>query len=145
MLLGLDANRICKWDMRTPGGVATYDSPLPYVGGKDYARGTNFTCMATSGDGWVVVGSRDGKLRLYNGTSLTQAKTSIPGLGKPITNVDVTYDGRYVLATTDDYLLLVKTTWMEGGEAAEGHGGLTCCSLGGACMWLASCLHGFQG
>jgi hypothetical protein len=121
MLLGLDANRICKWDMRTPGGVATYDSPLPYVGGKDYARGTNFTCMATSGDGWVVVGSRDGKLRLYNGTTLSQAKTSIPGLGKPITSVDVTYDGRYVLATTDDYLLLVKTTWMEGGE------------LGGSC------------
>jgi WD40 repeat protein len=91
------------------------------VGGKDYARGTNFTCMATSGDGWVVVGSRDGKLRLYNGTTLSQAKTSIPGLGKPITSVDVTYDGRYVLATTDDYLLLVKTTWMEGGE------------LGGSC------------
>ena len=42
------------------------------MGGKDYARGTNFTCMATSGDGFVVVGSSDGRIRLYNSKTLTQ-------------------------------------------------------------------------
>ena len=42
------------------------------MGGKDYARGTNFTCMATSGDGFVVVGSTDGRIRLYNSKTLTQ-------------------------------------------------------------------------
>lgn len=51
------------------------------------------SCMATSGDGYVVVGADDGKVRLYSEKTLTQAKTSIPGMGLPITSVDVTYDG----------------------------------------------------
>ena len=29
-----------------------------YQDGKDYSRGTNFNCMATSGDGYVVIGSQ---------------------------------------------------------------------------------------
>lgn len=33
------------------------------------------------------------QVRLYSEKTLTQAKTSIPGMGLPITNVDVTYDG----------------------------------------------------
>jgi hypothetical protein len=37
----------------------------------------------------------------------------IPGLGKPITAVDVTYDGGYILATTDDYIMVVKTTFTD--------------------------------
>lgn len=49
-----------------------------------------------AGDGYVVVGSDDGKVRLYSERTLTQAKTAIPGLGLPITNVDVTYDGEWV-------------------------------------------------
>lgn len=48
--------------------------------------------------------------------SAPQAKTSIPGLGKPITAVDVTYDGNWVLATTDDYLMVVKTSFEDDGE-----------------------------
>lgn len=56
--MGLAANRLVRWDMRTAGGVVQ-DSPLlTYQGGKDYSRGTNFTCMATSGDGYVAVGSK---------------------------------------------------------------------------------------
>lgn len=45
---------------------------MQWTGGKDFARGTNFTCMATSGAGHVVVGSRDGKIRLYSSKTLTQ-------------------------------------------------------------------------
>ena len=41
----------------------------------------------------MVVGADDGKVRLYSEKTLTQAKTSMPGMGLPITNVDVTYDG----------------------------------------------------
>jgi hypothetical protein len=123
-LLGLDANRLCKWDMRDPRGVvqeAGAASPIvQWTGGKDFARGTNFTCMATSGTGHVVVGSRDGKIRLYSSKTLTQAKTSIPGLGKPITAVDVTYDGNWVLATTDDYLMVVKTSFESDGKQCNG-------------------------
>eukprot|EP01018_Ginkgo_biloba_P027640 Gb_00721 [translate_table: standard] len=50
------------------------------------ARGTNFQCFATIGDGCVVVGSRDGK------TLMRMAKTTFLGFGSPITHVDVTYD-----------------------------------------------------
>jgi hypothetical protein len=45
--------------------------------------------------------------------SWLQAKTSIPGLGKPITAVDVTYDGAWVLATTADYLMVVKASFSD--------------------------------
>lgn len=49
-------------------------SPIAqWTGGKDFARGTNFSCMATSGAGHVVVGSKDGKIRLYSSSTLTQA------------------------------------------------------------------------
>jgi hypothetical protein len=61
--LGLAANRLCRWDLRDPTGVVQQSPCVEYQGGKDYARNTNFTCMATSGDGYVVVGSRDGKVR----------------------------------------------------------------------------------
>ena len=43
--------RLVKWDMRDPRGVVQ-DLSSPVVGyesGKDYSRGTNFTCMATTG------------------------------------------------------------------------------------------------
>ena len=33
----------------------------------------------------MVVGSEDGKIRLFSSTTLTMAKTSIPGLGAAIT------------------------------------------------------------
>lgn len=108
--MSLDSNRLCRWDMRDPHGVVA-QSPLAYTAGKDYSRGTNFTCMATSGDGFVAVGSKDGKVRLYSSKTLTKANTAIPGLGSPITAIDVTYDGKYVVATTDKYLMVVKTTY----------------------------------
>jgi hypothetical protein len=161
VFLGLDSNRLCKWDVRDRRGVvqtvesgggggggrmrtrrgvigggddeddgggllgaAASPAVVSYQGGKDYSRGTNFTCMATSGDGYVAVGSRDGRIRLYSSSTLTQARTSIPGLGKPITAVDVTYDGRWVLATTDDYLMVVKAAFVDqAGAGEDGAGG----------------------
>jgi hypothetical protein len=49
--LGVGQNRIVKWDMRDPSGVVgEMNSPIINpIGGKDYARNTNFNCMATSG------------------------------------------------------------------------------------------------
>ncbi len=44
--------------MRDPRGVVQEASSLGWTGGKDYSRGTNFTCIATSGDGYVAVGSK---------------------------------------------------------------------------------------
>ncbi len=120
--LSLDQNRLARWDLRDPTGIVqdmTSPSALSYVGGKDYARGTKFSCMATSGDGYVVVGSSDGKIRLYSEKTLTQAKTAIPSLGGAVTAVDVTYDGKWALATTNRYLMVVKTTYKESNSGKE--------------------------
>ena len=109
--LGLDDNRLVRWDARVAGGLAqTLASPtLGYRDGHDFARGTKFRCMATTGDGCIAVGSEDGKIRLYGDSSMRQAKTSFPGLGSPITHIDVTYDGKWILATTSTCLVLLHT------------------------------------
>lgn len=67
--------------------------------------------MHCAGDGYVVVGAQDGQVRLYSERTLTRANTAIPGLGAPITYVDVTYDGKWVLATTKGYIMVVNTTF----------------------------------
>ncbi|XP_058221061.1 protein CYPRO4-like [Rhododendron vialii] len=110
--LGLDDNRLCRWDMRDRNGIvqdlATASAPvLNWTQGHQFSRGTNFQCFATTGDGSIVVGSIDGKIRLYSTNSMRQAKTAFPGLGSPITHVDVTFDGKWILGTTDTYLILI--------------------------------------
>nr|AAQ90244.1 DEM2 [Solanum lycopersicum] len=117
-LLGLDDNRLCQWDMRDKKGIvqtlANTSSPvLNWTQGHQFSRGTNFQCFATTGDGSIVVGSLDGKIRLYSKTSMRQAKTAFPGLGSPITHVDVTYDGKWILGTTDTYLILICTLFTD--------------------------------
>ncbi|KAL5790651.1 hypothetical protein ACOSQ2_005539 [Xanthoceras sorbifolium] len=116
--LGLDDNRLCQWDMRDRGGIVQNlvkgDSPvLNWTQGHQFSRGTNFQCFASTGDGSIVVGSLDGKIRLYSMKSMRQAKTAFPGLGSPITHVDVTYDGKWILGTTDTYLILICTLFTD--------------------------------
>lgn len=67
----------------------------------------------------MVVGSQDGQIRLYTGKQFTRANTAVPGLGAPITSVDVTYDGKWILATTKSYLMVVKTFYKVQPAAAE--------------------------
>ncbi|CAA6672220.1 unnamed protein product [Spirodela intermedia] len=105
--LGLDDNRLCRWDMRDRKGIVqnlanSMDTP-----------GTNFQCFASTGDGSIVVGSLDGKIRLYSKSSMRMAKTAFPGLGSPITHVDVTFDGKWILGTTDTYLILICTVFKD--------------------------------
>lgn len=116
--LGLDDNRLCRWDMRDKRGavqdISSAASPvLEWAQGHQFSRGTNFQCFASTGDGSIVVGSLDGKIRLYSNSSMRMAKTAFPGLGSPITHVDVTYDGKWVLGTTDTYLILICTLFKD--------------------------------
>jgi hypothetical protein len=67
--------------------------------------------MASTGEGHIAVGSADGSIRLYTDKSLTRAKTMFPGLGAPITAMDVSYDGKWILATTATYLIVVSTAF----------------------------------
>ncbi|CAA7398672.1 unnamed protein product [Spirodela intermedia] len=117
--LGLDDNALCRWDMRDRKGMVqtiakSTDSPiLQWTQGHQFSRGTNFQCFATTGDGSIVVGSLDGRIRLYSKSSMRMAKTAFPGLGSPITYVDVTFDGRWILGTTDTYLVLISTVFKD--------------------------------
>ncbi|XP_077239989.1 protein CYPRO4-like [Tasmannia lanceolata] len=127
--LGLDDNRLCQWDMRERKGLvqklAAANTPvLNWNQGHQFSRGTNFQCFATTGDGSIVVGSLDGKIRLYSKTSMRSAKTAFPGLGLPITHVDVTFDGKWILGTTDSYLILICTLFTDkGGKTKTGFSG----------------------
>ncbi|KAF5468267.1 protein CYPRO4 [Juglans microcarpa x Juglans regia] len=127
--LGLDDNRLCRWDMRDRKGMvqnlANASTPvLNWTQGHQFSRGTNFQCFATTGDGSIVVGSLDGKIRLYSINSMRQAKTAFPGLGSPITHVDVTFDGKWILGTTDTYLILICTLFTDkDGKTKNGFSG----------------------
>jgi len=117
--MGLDDNRLCRWDMRDKHGIvqnltdSSKKPALTWDEGHQFSRGTNFSCFQTTGTGCVAVGSADGKIRLYSTTSMKQAKTSFPGAGAPITHIDVTFDGKWVLATTDRSLILLNTMWRD--------------------------------
>ncbi|KAJ0985057.1 hypothetical protein J5N97_003413 [Dioscorea zingiberensis] len=59
--LGLDDNRLCRWDMRDRGGIVqnlanSMESPvLQWTQGHPVLTGTNFQCFASTGDGSIVV------------------------------------------------------------------------------------------
>ncbi|URE28412.1 VID27 cytoplasmic protein [Musa troglodytarum] len=117
--LGLDDNTLCRWDLRDQRGIVQniaieMESPvLQWTQGHQFSKGTNFRCFATTGDGSIVVGSLNGKIRLYSDCSMRVAKTAFPGLGSPITHVDVTFDGKWVLGTTDTFLILISTVFKD--------------------------------
>jgi len=116
--LSVAPQSIDKWDTRVAekqGLVQSMASPaaLEYDGGRSYKTKTKFSCIATTGQGYRAVGSKDGTIRLYNDQMAQISKTNIPSLGAPIDHIDVTFDGRWVLATTKTFLIVLKTIYKE--------------------------------
>lgn len=76
--MGLDDNRLCRWDMRDRHGIVQQsdNTVSNWANGHQFARGTNFQCFATTGDGCVVIGSSDGKIRLYGKTYKNNVSSS---------------------------------------------------------------------
>jgi hypothetical protein len=80
-----------------------------------------YSCFATSLDGFVVVGSNTGEIRMFTGLpNLSKsngkkgnypkrAKTLLPGYGDPIIGIDITNDGSWIVATCKNYLLIINT------------------------------------
>jgi len=81
-----------------------------------------FTCAATTTNGDIVMGTEKGEIRLYDRKMLKEgkpgsmmedrqprAKTAFTGFGDPIKGIDVTQDGKWIVATCSTYLLLIKT------------------------------------
>ncbi|KAL0212483.1 hypothetical protein RCL1_006109 [Eukaryota sp. TZLM3-RCL] len=109
LFAGMTHNRTLVWDPRQ--GHESIRSM-----GYQYSASTKpeLSCMATTGDGGVALGSKKGDVRLFSNLDNKRAKTLIPGWGKEILGIDTTSDGHYVLVTCSDYLMLICTK-SEGG------------------------------
>lgn len=111
-LVGTSHNAVYCIDPRV-SGQKLVDSQF-----KQYATKADFSAAATDASGRLVVASKKGDLRLFDKIG-KNAKTALPALGDPITGVDVTSDGRYVLATCKTYLLLIDTLIGDGRWVGE--------------------------
>jgi hypothetical protein len=96
--LGLSKNALYRIDPRLAGNKLV-DSEL-----KQYVSKNDFSAAATTEKGYIAVASNKGDIRMFDRLGI-QAKTALPALGDPIVGLDVSADGRWVLASK----LLAKT------------------------------------
>lgn len=101
-LIGTSRNGIFRIDPRLDG-TKLVDSQF-----KLYTSKNDFSAAATDEHGRLAVASNKGDLRLFDKIG-KNAKTALPALGDPILGVDVSADGRWVVATCRTYLLLIDT------------------------------------
>jgi len=77
---------------------------------KEYKKNPNFTCMKANLSGGIAIGNINGEIRLYKNAGAARATTLLPGFGDPIIGIDVSLDGKWVLATCHKYLIVIPTT-----------------------------------
>ncbi|KAJ2157559.1 Vacuolar import and degradation protein 27 [Coemansia sp. RSA 552] len=113
-LVGLSHNMLYRIDPRLGG-----DNLIVQEEQQAYTTKSHFTTAAATESGAVAVGSAKGEIRLFDRLGV-RAKTVLPALGEPILGIDVTSDGRYVVATCRTYLLLIDTKLPEDKQARTG-------------------------
>jgi len=110
--LGLSRNALYRIDPRLAGNKLV-DSEL-----KQYVSKNDFSAAATTEKGYIAVTSNKGDIRMFDRLGIN-AKTHIPALGEPIIGLDVSADGRWVLATCRTYLLLIDALQKDGKNAGR--------------------------
>ncbi|TFL00478.1 VID27 cytoplasmic protein [Pterulicium gracile] len=105
--VGTSGNAVFRVDPRVSGNKMV-ESQF-----KQYTGKNQFSGVTTTAKGGLAVASEKGDIRLFDSIG-KNAKTALPPLGDPILGVDVTADGRYIVATTKTYLLLIDTLIGEG-------------------------------
>ncbi|KAL8761676.1 MAG: hypothetical protein Q9184_002211 [Pyrenodesmia sp. 2 TL-2023] len=105
--LGLSHNALYRIDPRLSGNKMV-DSDL-----KQYTSKNAFSSAATTEKGYIAVASDKGDIRMFDKLGL-RAKSALPALGDPIIGLDVSADGRWVLATCRTYILLIDALQKEG-------------------------------
>ncbi|KAI4127615.1 MAG: hypothetical protein LQ338_003110 [Usnochroma carphineum] len=105
--LGLSHNALYRIDPRLSGNKMV-DSDL-----KQYTSKNAFSTAATTEKGYIAVASEKGDIRMFDRLGL-RAKTQLPALGDPIVGLDVSADGRWILATCRTYILLIDALQKEG-------------------------------
>lgn len=105
--LGLSNNSLFRIDPRLSGNKLV-DSEH-----QQYATKADFSAAATTDQGYIAVASNKGDIRMFDRLGI-RAKTQLPALGDPVIGIDVSKDGRYILATTKTYLLLIDAMQKDG-------------------------------
>jgi len=105
VFLGMGHRNLYKMDPRIGNKSKTADIATIK---KIYAKDNKFTCITSNESGNFATGSETGDIRLYK-TMGQNAKTKYPGLGEPILAIDCTKDGKWLLATCKNYLILLPT------------------------------------
>jgi hypothetical protein len=111
-LVGASHNALFRVDPRVSGNKMV-DSQY-----KQYAGKNKFSGVTTTATGKLAVASEKGDIRLFDSIG-KNAKTALPPLGDPIVGIDVTADGRFIVATTKTYLLLIDTLIGDGKYAGS--------------------------
>jgi VID27 C-terminal WD40-like domain len=106
-LLGVSHNSLFRIDPRLSGNKLVESQNQQYI------SKNQFSALATTEAGYIAVASEKGDIRLFDRVGI-RAKVSLPALGEPITGLDVSADGRWVLATCSTYLLLIDVRIKEG-------------------------------
>ncbi|OCF37982.1 cytoplasmic protein [Kwoniella heveanensis CBS 569] len=101
-LIGHSHNGLFRIDPRVSGNKLV-ESQF-----KQYATKNDFSAAVTTESGKLAVASNKGDIRLFDAIG-KNAKTALPALGDPIIGVDVSADGRWLVATCKTYLLLIDT------------------------------------
>jgi len=78
-----------------------------------YATNVKLSAAATDDSGHIVITNKLGQFRLFDGQTnrddqLKRAKSLLSGVGDPVSHVDVTADGKWVLGTASTYLVLIN-------------------------------------
>lgn len=85
---------------------------------KDYKSPFDFTAGVTTADGKLAFATNKGEIKLFDRLGI-RAKTAFAQLGREIKGIDVTADGRYIVATTKEKLLFLDTSIREGKNAGR--------------------------
>eukprot|EP01090_Pellita_catalonica_P019658 TRINITY_DN6764_c0_g1_i1.p1 TRINITY_DN6764_c0_g1~~TRINITY_DN6764_c0_g1_i1.p1 ORF type:complete len:512 (-),score=100.16 TRINITY_DN6764_c0_g1_i1:58-1593(-) len=84
-----------------------------------------FKSAATTDAGQIATGSSKGEIRMFSKNTFESSstrprpKTMLPGFGDAIIGIDVTADGKWILATCSTYLLVIPTS-MPGSDERNG-------------------------
>ena len=105
--IGLSDNALYRVDPRLSGNKLV-DSEL-----KQYASKNAFANAATTEKGYIALASEKGEIRMFDRLGI-RAKTSLPALGEPVIGLDVSADGRWILATCRTYLMLIDALQKDG-------------------------------
>ncbi|KAG5860406.1 vacuole import and degradation protein [Encephalitozoon hellem] len=95
-LIGLSDYSVFRIDPR---------AKVKVVESKDYKTKNSFNCGMATSSGHVVTSGKGGDLRLYDKID-KRAKSLLPGFGDEIKYIDVTSNGKHIICTCKNYLML---------------------------------------